>query len=131
LISQLQCHYRLADLILGEKGSCGQEGWVVKEIGTIKKKSSVLHQDNRKDTTRTSREVARPYLSQAARYKIVNLLQRLSLEKTEPLGTLLTQGHLRKYFLGFSCLGPPEATAAQSKGAQTLLKLAPGLGVIT
>jgi hypothetical protein len=77
-----------------------KKGEIVKEISTIKKKSSSLHKNNRKDVLKAPQKSASPHPSQASACKPVkgiNSFERLCLE------CFLTPGHPKNCFLVFSC----------------------------
>jgi hypothetical protein len=61
-----------------------KEGMVVKEISSIKKKPSTLHQDTRKDALRAFQELTRSHLLKAQGCKSVNSLEILCFGKRVP-----------------------------------------------
>jgi hypothetical protein len=69
----------------------------INKISIMFKKPITSHPDNRKDASRTPQELVKITPSQGQRYKSINSLKRLSLEKRVP------QGHLWKYFPGSRC----------------------------
>lgn len=57
---------------------------MLKNIGTMEKKPSILHQGNRKDAFRASQEMIRSYPLQPQGCKRRNSFERLCFEKTTP-----------------------------------------------
>jgi hypothetical protein len=95
-LENVQCGQKRSACKVGAK-----ESVVAEEIKAIKKKSTTLHQDNRKDALRASQELVRSHPYQTQGYKCFNSFERLFLEKRVPAGyiahTQLPNGSISLY----------------------------------